>query len=154
MVQDTTLGMVIAWIESNNNNQAIRFEPGIHEKIHTRMFGDKIITNIRAIHKCTYETAAIIYSSSFGKYQIMGNALYDPQFIDQKTTIFSYCGVGDAANVAQDADFCTFTKHRGIGFSVRELLELTNRQKFALHYNGSLNYADNIEKALQHFGVA
>lgn len=150
---DVTLGTIIAYIESSDNQQALRFEPRIHERIHDTLFSDKIVANIRKIHNCTFETACVIYSTSFGKYQIMGNVLYDETFINQKATIFSYCTISSIGALAQDADFYAFCKHRSISFSVRELLELNNRQKFAIRYNGGLSYATSIAGTLTHFGI-
>lgn len=153
-----TLGMIIARIESADNSQAIRFEPAVYARIHTNLFADKIISNIRSIHHCTYETAAVIYSTSYGKYQIMGNALYDPSFLDLKDNIFEYCsfdtyGEYNDVEQAQLDTFTNFVIARKINFTPQQLLDQNLRNQFAIHYNGSLDYAVNIQNALNHFGV-
>lgn len=150
---EVTLGTLIAWIESKNNPQAMRFEPRVHDQIHTRLFTDPTIAAIRNVHSCTYETACVIYSSSFGKYQIMGENLYAPHGIASKTTIFSYCAGTAISQLAQDTDFLSFTSARGIGFPVRGLLDIGNRNRFAVIYNGSTSYSQNILDALHHFGI-
>jgi hypothetical protein len=145
----TTLGTIIAWIESNDDTQALRFEPTVYQRIHADLFADKIIANIRRIHQCTYETAAVIYSTSYGKYQIMGNALYDPSFLNMPITFFDFVNKLSA----QDTAFTRFVESHKIDFTPQQLLNVNNAQTFAIHYNGSPSYANNIKASLAHFGV-
>jgi hypothetical protein len=144
-----TLGTIIAWVESKGDPHAIRFEPNVEARIHKNIFKDKIVANIRAIHKCTFETACVIYSSSFGKYQIMGDVIYDPEFVNFSDDIFAFCN----DDAAQDKAFSLFTHYKNIAFEPSELLTVDNRLKFAIRYNGSPGYAHNIEDALKHFNI-
>ena len=149
MTATPTLGTIIAWVESAGNPEAIRFEPTVFARIHPTEFKDAIIANIRAIHKCTYETACVIYASSFGMYQIMGENLYDPKGLNLTVSIFDYA----AAPGIQTAKFYQYCASHGINFTPQQLLDANNRKTFALKYNGGLDYADNINNSLIHFGI-
>lgn len=66
-----TIGDVIALVESNNNERAIRFEPGIYQNIRLAA----MIDVIRLAHNSlsmNYGTSRVIYAMSFGKFQLMG----------------------------------------------------------------------------------
>jgi hypothetical protein len=63
---------LIARAESNNNPWAMRFEPHVMK----RMKPNGIVQHIKGIHGCSRATAEMIYSTSWGLYQIMGFNLY------------------------------------------------------------------------------
>ena len=69
------LERIVAKVESNNDLQAIRFEPLFYLKI--KAYEDrKVINAVKLLHNCSTETAKMILATSFGKYQIMGYNLY------------------------------------------------------------------------------
>lgn len=144
-----TLGTLIAWIESAGNPEAIRFEPAVFARIHPTEFKDEIVANIRRIHKCTYETACVIYASSFTQYQIMGENLYDPHFLNCALSIFDLA----AAPGIQTTLFYRFCDSRKINFTIEQMKDSVNQAYFASRYNGSLDYVQNIKNSLTHFGV-
>jgi hypothetical protein len=162
---------IISWIESRGNTGALRFEPMVYARIHASMEADKIIQSIRKIHNCTYETAAVIYSTSFGEYQMMGCSLYDPALCNMKITIADYLknieidttgyypivtsGFTNHCMLAQDYSFMVFLPKKGIMISTSDLQTKPDvRQRFAIRYNGSPTYANNIVESLQHFGLS
>jgi hypothetical protein len=164
-----TIADVIGWIESRNDTNAMRFEPTVYARIHSSMEADKIIQTIRKIHNCTYETAAVIYSTSFGEFQMMGCSLYDPTLCNMSISIGDYfknipietkqhwpidnSGFTNLTMDAQEYSFTVFTLRRGIVFSIDNLrTSAVNREKFAVRYNGSPAYANNIVESLKHFG--
>ncbi|MEM1724369.1 MAG: hypothetical protein QXS69_02675 [Candidatus Aenigmatarchaeota archaeon] len=82
---------IIAYVESNNNPHAIRFERKILASLEGSKYRRKpakIITKIQDINKCSIDTARVIYSSSFGKYQIMGFNIYG--FLDYQFDIATF----------------------------------------------------------------
>jgi hypothetical protein len=165
-----SIGTLIAWIESRNNPYAMRFEPTVHSNIHAKLFTDPIVSNIRAIHACTYETAAIIYSTSFGAYQEMGENLYDKGCINYPYTVAEFLanktiagnskrfpivtsGFSSSDMLSQDYAFAVHCVKRGISYSTQDMFIPSKRDNFALHYNGSVAYSQNIVEALAHFNV-
>jgi len=70
---------IIAYVESNYNPYAIRFEKNIFASLEGSKYRQKpvkILSLIQEINKCNNDTAKMIYSTSFGKYQIMGYNIY------------------------------------------------------------------------------
>jgi len=65
----TNIAELIALVESNNDQYAMRYEP--RYKPHALN-----ITDYARRHKVSLETARICLASSWGLYQIMGNNLY------------------------------------------------------------------------------
>lgn len=129
-----TAGLIAA-IESGGNSHAMRFEPGIY----VRAMGTFILQRIGAANKCDNETSRVIYSMSFGLYQIMGFNLYDT---DQPlvSDVVTFCN--DTAY--QTHRFYQYLDSRDINFSIDQLKVRDNAIKFALQYNGSESYADKI----------
>lgn len=70
---DPVLARIIAEIESSNEICAVRFEPGTFYAAQR----PSILSLICADNFCDTKTAQVLYSSSFGLYQIMGFNLYD-----------------------------------------------------------------------------
>lgn len=69
------IAKIIAEVESNSFQYAIRFEPHIYTSLKNRK-NPQILKKIVELNKCSYETAKMIYSSSWGMYQIMGFNIY------------------------------------------------------------------------------
>lgn len=146
---EITLGTIIAYIESHGNPKALRFEPLVYGRIFSSE-ANAIINRIVNIHRCTYHTAAVILSTSYGLFQIMGENIYAENGYDK--TIFDYCiDIG-----AQLKMFNDFVIARRINYSVHDLLIESNRKTFAEHYNGPANiedYSNHILESLHHFGI-
>lgn len=141
-----TMYDVASWIESGGDLFAIRFEPSVYERIrengHT-----PTIEKIHLINKCSYATAQMIYSTSFGKFQIMGFNLYGP--LSYKKSFFTFCESSDD----QEKAFDDFLILNHINFSVDQLMDKEIAKRYALAYNGSLDYVSSINEALEHFGL-
>ncbi len=151
-----TLAEVIAEVESSNDQFAIRYEPVVHLRFKNMDSDDDdyyILEDIMIRNNCNLSTACVLAAMSFGKYQIMGENLYDNQI---KTTlnVVSYCGDEEA----QDEAFERFIA--GIGFtSDLPFFSISNedRLKFATHYNGPGNpeaYVKAMNKAYVDLGVS
>ena len=121
---------IIKLIESSNNPQAVRFEPLFYEKLKSKT-NDTAVLKIREIHKCTYYTALMIASTSWGYFQIMGYNLYFYNLID--TTVFEFLSNEEL----QEKAFKKFTQLKKINFSIEELKSDPEKiRKFAKYYNG------------------
>lgn len=134
-----TLSLLVAKIESNNQPQALRFEP---------KFATSQIARDRCIsaHKPAYmnnSTAEMICRTSWGLFQIMGENLY------------TVCGLGSPISHfmidrdVQERAFFAFVRARGINYSIDELrTDEAKRINFARRYNGSSAYVANIKREL------
>jgi hypothetical protein len=72
-----TLARVIAYVESGNNPYALRFEPAVYARVQANPTANEAtIERIAAANECNHATAEIIFSTSWGLYQIMGESLY------------------------------------------------------------------------------
>jgi hypothetical protein len=105
-----TLAQVVAQTESRGNPWAVRFEPAVYARY--LAVDDQTATAIGAqirefeqIHGCSPDTARVLLSSSWGRYQIMGFNLgqhvlqfaADPDSQDAKFIVFCQrLGVTDA----------------------------------------------------------
>lgn len=135
---------IIKLIESSNNPQAVRFEPHFYEKLKSKT-NDTAVLKIRKIHKCTYYTALMIASTSWGLFQIMGYNLYFYNLID--TTVFDFLNNEEL----QEKAFQEFIEKRKINFTVEDLKSDPEKiRKFAKYYNGDTEgYSRKIEKLLR-----
>ena len=68
------INKIIAYVESNNNQYAMRFEEAVY---FSKNINTKIIQLIQEYNRCSKNTARMIYATSWGKYQIMGYSLYN-----------------------------------------------------------------------------
>ncbi|MGC9001298.1 hypothetical protein [Caldisericum sp.] len=98
---------VIAYVESNNNQFAIRYEESYFIKAEKKG-NEKILNLIQAFNRCSKDTAKIIFATSFGLYQILGVNLYS--ICDLKYSIGEYLCNKDL----QDTAFFNFCKRRDI----------------------------------------
>jgi hypothetical protein len=142
---------VIAWVESKGDPYAFRFEPATYANLANPSAVQKgIIATIQTIHNCSYESAKVIYSSSFGKYQIMGFNLFAPK-LSLCESAFKF--MGDSAT--QDAMFTKLIASMALSSLTPDTLasSLWNRQHFGAIYNGNAQaYGISIAQALVHFG--
>jgi len=96
--------ILIAYVESNNNQFAVRFEKHLYSR---NKYNKKILDLIQAINECSLETAKVIYCSAFGKYQIMGFNLYS-NICNINENVFIFC----CDNRLQDKAFVQYLLHR------------------------------------------
>lgn len=123
-----TISQVIARIESSNDQFAIRFEPMVYKRINKL----PILDRIKKIHHCSEDTADMIYSCSFGDYQIMGFNLYGK--LGYSGTIFDFI----ESIEGQVHFFSMFLS--SIGFpSGPDFDDQASLEKFARTYNGPGN---------------
>lgn len=145
-----TVATIIAQVETGCNARELRFEPGVYRHI-TNGIDDAeraILASIIKINKCSLGTAQMIYSTSFGIFQVMGFNLYGS--LKYTKGIFDY--VDSVAD--QNATFNLFCEQKKIVYTPVEFLDKANRYNFARVYNGNPNaYEPMIEIAMRHFGV-
>lgn len=138
------LADIIKQIESSNNKLAVRFEPLFYENLKTKT-NDYAILKIKEIHKCSYYTALMIASTSWGLFQIMGYNLYFYSLTDK--TVFDFLFDEEE----QEKAFEKFTQIKKINFTVEELKQdIEKVRKFAKYYNGDIeSYSRKILKLLE-----
>ena len=123
-----TLSQLIARLESGNCTQAIRYEPGFERYITDKALNRLVQSFGRAF--ISKATARELLKYSYGKYQIMGQNLYD---LGLTITPFDFL----ANESAQDAWFEEFIKSRKIDYSLDDILKDDGkRERFARLYNG------------------
>lgn len=144
--EQNSLEYIIADIESHNDPLAIRFEPGVYIRTQSQAARfDPMVELAKTRNNCTHETAKIICSISWGAFQIMGYNLYERHGLNYPFGALHFASDGEA----QAQMFRLFCEARSIYFSLEELQ--TNQQNvltFAKSYNGSLEYANEINKRL------
>jgi hypothetical protein len=145
---------LIGEIESGRNFGAIRFEPNVYNKFADAAYAahpavKKIVNNIVECNRCSLRTAYMIFSSSWGAYQLMGFNMY----IDEARHSVS---IGDFLSdySTQGYAFKDFITRKGlIDLTPQHLaVKPSARLHFAMVYNGSIVYANEIVKALRSFG--
>lgn len=141
-----TLANVIGWIESRNNPFAMRFEPRVFSRTQKEL---DILLRIVNANGCTHDTAEVIYSTSWGEYQLMGFNLYSSP-LNFQHSIGDYLTESDF----QLQTFNQFVAYKNLAMETPQtLLDTTNALRFARLYNGGSQYAQEIAASLQHFGV-
>jgi hypothetical protein len=154
MTPTINLADVIAYVESRGDSFALRFEPATYTALTTGAMTPEhadIVSAIATIHNCSVPTAQVIYSSSWGRFQIMGFNLYGPT-IQLKTTVFAYC----ADDIAQIAAFDALVTSMGLGGETAPMLATDPQARiaFGAKYNGNgPAYANEIAVACVHFGL-
>jgi len=151
MANSIGIADVIAWVESKGDGMAYRFEPLQYAK--TQVPGNsamtQIVSQIQKIHNCSLQSARVIYSSSFGRYQIMGFNLYGQLKV---TDCFGLFLNGDSLQLQA---FNTFLAQKQLSqYSIYDLAcSKVKRELFGKIYNGDgPGYGALIAQALQHFG--
>lgn len=129
----STISELIALVETGNNLHALRFEPDYQPK-------PEHIGLVQKRWGCyvSYSTARVVLASSWGKYQIMGFNIYDMGF---QHNIAEFWNDSDI----QDYYFSLFLRGNDINYTLEAVTsnELV-RNRFALKYNGSLEYANKM----------
>lgn len=121
-----TLSDLIALVESNNNPFAMRYEPAFLPQ-------PQAVNSLASKTHCSLSTAQIILKTSWGKFQIMGQSLYDLGFVD-------WPGVMLANGGLQTQLFGEYCTRRGINFTLDEIINSSNKRAlFAKYYNGPGN---------------
>jgi hypothetical protein len=143
------LSDVIGQIESGGNPNAIRFEPLVFASLTNGAMTPahaQIVSTIQAIHCCNVKTAQVIYSTSWGLYQVMGFNLYDN---GTQESVFHFC----ADRIEQARVFDAKCSTWNINIPPANLAsDPAQRLKFARKYNGADAYADRIASTLKSFG--
>lgn len=142
-MDNITTADVISKIESDGFIYALRFEPGVYRGLYALTDSQlSILQYIRFNNKCTMETAKVIYSTSFGLFQIMGFNLYA---LDSQLGSIGYYINNETL---QRQIFQKFLEKHSINFDIDTLIhDDFSRKKFALTYNGAESYGDLILKA-------
>jgi hypothetical protein len=155
MMKYPSIADVVAWVETKNNRSAVRFEPTTYNKFgsdaaRTNKIAQAILARIQIINVCSVHTAAMIYSSSWGAYQLMGFNVYAGPSFDMPVAEYLAC------ETVQRASFVEFLTRCSIGNVTPEQLAASQslRLKFAMKYNGSIAYETPLCAALEHFGFS
>lgn len=150
--QAPTLFDVIAWIESRDNKNALRFEPSVFDGLgKSQSISERAILDaIAAANACSFETACVLYSMSFGAVQIMAFNLYGP-ICQYRKSVIEYCN----SLTDQQNAFMGLVASMKIGYTPQDLGQSAQaRQTFAKRYNGdSAAYAPLIIASLDHFNL-
>jgi hypothetical protein len=143
---------IISWVETKHNSSAVRFEPATYEKLSVARTDSQkaIIARIMQRNECSWGTALMIYSTSFGQVQLMGFNIYGPT-VNYDSNVIEYCNEGSS----QENSFLLFIRSVGLAdITVAQLAaSVVARHRFAITYNGSPEYADNIVAALKSYGI-
>lgn len=137
------LRAIARWCESDGNYRALRFERKTFNSITDRGTTPVLIA-IARINKCSIDTARVIYSTSFGAYQIMGFNLYNGLglTVDISTYLWD--------EKTQDNMYDKFVTQNDISYSVSDLKSNNEKlMRYAIRYNGSSVYADRVLKAIK-----
>lgn len=141
-----TLADVVGWIESRGRPYVMRTEPLVLSP--GRKYRSEIMSRIVIANSCDEFTSRVIYSTSFGAYQIMGFNLYAKEFGYTNSVATFLNSESDQLSV-----FMQFVVDADINYTPQELCNRSNAQDFARTYNGSLKYVDAINESLTHFGI-
>lgn len=134
---------IIKHIESGGDMGAMRFERKVFNRI-TNGGYTPILSKIQSANHCSSDTARVIYSMSFGGYQIMGFNLYGDLGLNISIAKFlnDYC--------EQDQKVWDFLNWKKIAYTADDLKnDQIKRDHFAVTYNGSTNYSANILSAIK-----
>lgn len=136
-----TLANIIASIESSDNPKRLRFESATYQKLISGKMTpihSVIVGNIASINKCSTDTAAMLYSTSFGLYQMMGFNLWDPSSSARTSfDVFSFV----ASPNEQTRCFNAFVSRETIDYTAQELADSDLRRvHFAHIYNGDAEH--------------
>jgi hypothetical protein len=136
MQGDERVLKAIARIESNGFQFAMRFEPHKYEA--RDRHPSSIIARIKGANKCSGHTASVIYSTSYGLYQIMGFNLYSGSSPVALVPVGEYMG-----NVSfQRESVVKFLEAAHLlKYSAVDLLNVGPSEEFTKAYNGPGNIA-------------
>jgi hypothetical protein len=135
---DDVLAAIIRNVESSGRLSAVRFEPGIHNSLAQLDSNLPLIEKIAGFNACNIDTAKIIFSSSFGLWQMMGFNVYSYEFDNPILKFWE-------SELVQRSIYDAFIVRNDINFSWREMLgDRTKLEKFARIYNGPANVSQYI----------
>lgn len=119
----TTLSELIAQAESSNNQFAARFEPAYHPN-------PENVKKLAVDIGCTYSTAEILCSISWGLFQIMGNNLVE---MGLSISPIQYC----SSIPIQQMYFQKYITENHCAYTLDDILnDSAKRLDFAEKYNG------------------
>lgn len=149
MPNDPALADLIAGVESNHDLYAIRFEPKVYMRIATQSPSGAIL-RIAKINQCSLSTARMIYSTSWGAWQLMGFNWYALGFSSPITSIF----VPNACHEIQEHFFFEFLTSIGKNDTLANIMASDESlNMFALKWNGSTAYADRMRQAAKYSNI-
>ena len=129
-----TLDAVIAQVESSNNPRCLRFEDhlyGVWSSPLKTGVQNTVLANIRRLNVCSLPTAEMIACTSWGRYQLLGQNLYDPCRCQLDIVSYLY-GEDEQRNC-----FDLFLKSRRIDFTLDQIVaDEPTRTHFITVYNG------------------
>lgn len=137
------LSIIIARLESNNDATAIRYEPN------WRWLTGDLVAQCVKNHKCSIETAKMLLSCSYGKFQIMGSVLYELGYNGKFSPTFLN------EPILQEIYFDKYLQRRKARIPVKSLLHEDGRRFFATKYNGTgavAEYARRIYEVMKRMG--
>ena len=127
----------VAQVESSGNPLAMRYEPDYLPTLTSIQLTQKFATN----GYMDTNTARMIASTSWGKFQIMGANLY--AVLKFEGTLLDY--LSDAGQ--QLVTFQDFIAHLGFTDGPFAMMSDASLLKFARLYNGSEVYAESLKRA-------
>lgn len=133
---DPLLARALASVESSRNQWALRFEPVLYARAAWAGHGDVIARIVSANH-CSVATAEMIFCSSFGLYQIMGENLYSR--CNVHASVGEYLATVDYQNeaLAGELGALALTDTAAVLLADPDRLD-----RFAAFYNGPGDVAD------------
>lgn len=118
-----TLAQLISWVESSSNLLAVRYEPDYHAQPH-------LIATMKDICDCSYDTAKMLCSTSWGKYQIMGAMLIQ---LGLTVSPITYCHAG----ALQDDFFLRYIAADHLSLTLADIQHAPDKRRlFCRLYNG------------------
>lgn len=141
---DPALIDAIGRVESGHNTAAIRFEPALFARPLTTA-ALVIVQRIMRANNCGATTAHMIYSTSWGEFQILGENLYS--VCDWRGTISRYLANTDDV---QSDSLGAFLMAKRLDFTAADLLgDDAKLTQFVTGYNGPGNTAQYSARLLE-----
>ncbi len=135
----------LAKIESADRIDALRFEPLVYAKRDSHP--SHVIDAIVKANRCSRHTAAVIYSTSFGCWQLMGFNLYASWNAPHVSVGFFLSSRENQRNAIR-----RFLERNGLDrYTQEQLLTKEHSEAFAKKYNGPGNvieYGSRLRNAL------
>ncbi|MGC8541028.1 MAG: N-acetylmuramidase domain-containing protein [Phycisphaerae bacterium] len=130
---DDELARIIMRIESGCRFSAMRFEPDVYGRMCAQPDQVPLLNKIRAANLCDLDTADVIFSTSYGLFQLMGFNLYDLGFTG---TVLQFW----ISSNLQREYFARFLDRNGINYTWSQLKANAGLlEKFVSVYNGPGN---------------
>ena len=142
------LADIISRVESDDNPFAIRFE--ISSFARRDEMPRNIINSIVDIHKCSQLTAAVLYATSWGRFQIMGFNLWGGVLGYEKTFVEYLTSPQDQFDAFNRFTLVPRKTYQNAGWNGSEFTDQSMLQGFSRWYNGPgavSQYMGRMEKA-------